>query len=620
MYKKILGTVVILLGCVGILTAQEMLLPLSYSHILKLRSQQLKLRDGAAKPTALTIPFFEDFTDEDPYPNTSRWVEPYVYVNNTMGKNPISRGVATFDALNEKGGIYFDTITSSTQIVADTLTSLSIDLSTHQPSDSLYLSFYYQTKGYGFSPRPEDSLTLYFLKSNGVWEQVWAKQGAVGDAPFRQVMIPVTDTGYFNDNFKMRWMNRATKSNGNSNWHLDYILLDANRHQFDTIYNDIAYTQQPANMLKDYTSMPFSHFRTNVSDFLKDSLQAFVKNNGSSIQNFTIRYSAKELITGTVMGNATAFANLNGQQQKSVKFPMYNTGSLQVNSSKVVFENTFNCSSVYPNESKVNDTIKSYQVFDNYLAYDDGTAEQSYFLNLFPNAPGEVATEFALYHPDTLRGVAIRFATEQPSNAHKEFVIKIYKNIGISGVGGTDDLIYETAVQYPNVPDSINKLAEYIFDEPVLMDPGAFYVSIMQTAGGISDSLQIALDANRDGANHRYYRTGTMFESSLLDGALLVRPLLGKAVAVGLETVNKQKMLWDVSPNPAHHTLQLNIHEKMPEALQCQIVDVKGQLVLHKSISALTTTLDIASLPSGVYFVQLLSGSGYYATQKIVKQ
>src|ERR1700748_1148518 len=80
--------------------AQEIVTPLQENKVIKARSVQPQTI--AQKPTSLTIPFFEDFTDNDPYPNASRWADKEVYINNTMSSDMISRGLATFDALNDK--------------------------------------------------------------------------------------------------------------------------------------------------------------------------------------------------------------------------------------------------------------------------------------------------------------------------------------------------------------------------------------------------------------------------------------------------------------------------------------------------------------------------------------
>lgn len=595
--------------------AQEFILPLQENRVVKDRAA---VKDNVAfKPTALSLPFFEDFTDTDPYPDPSRWQDRCVYVNNTMGRNMISRGVATFDALNERGAVYYDTIEAYTQIYADSLTSFPVDLSSHTPADSVYLSFFYQPKGYGFSPKPYDSLLLFLLKSNGVWEEVWA---AGGDTlqPFRQVMIPVNDTGYFNDRFQMRWINKATKGISDSHWNLDYIRLDENRGQYDTTVRDIAFTKDPASILNDFSAMPFRHFKTDPASFLSATLTASLHNNGNTLQNVTAGYTARVLSAGTNLGTGTNNVSLNAYTESDAAFPMYNAGSFTPANpnDKVVYENRFYCSSNYPGESKINDTILYHQVFDNYFAYDDGTAEQSYFLNLLPNAPGSTAVEYALYAPDTLRGIAIRFSRTIPASDMKEFSIAVYQDIAVNG--GTDDLLYQEDFLYPQFEDSINKLSVYTFEQPQLLNSGIFYIAIIQAAGGTSDSLQIALDANRTGGNHRYFKVANTWQSSQLEGALLLRPIVGAVLPVGIRDVHLPELPWSISPNPAHDKVHIQIPALRQASATFYITDIQGKTMLTGAVKN-DTDINIQSLPAGMYFVRISTAAGYIKPAKLIK-
>ncbi|MGV2480783.1 UNVERIFIED_CONTAM: hypothetical protein IGO34_28745, partial [Salmonella enterica subsp. enterica serovar Weltevreden] len=90
-----------------------------------------------------------------------------VYINHTSPIAPLSIGVATFDGLNKKGYPYNLTAPVSSSALADKLTSRPINLKSkrgvaYQPSDSIYISFYYQAEGRGDSPEPNDSLSLDF--------------------------------------------------------------------------------------------------------------------------------------------------------------------------------------------------------------------------------------------------------------------------------------------------------------------------------------------------------------------------------------------------------------------------------------------------------------------------
>ncbi|WP_118952729.1 T9SS type A sorting domain-containing protein [Taibaiella helva] len=603
------------LGAACTAEAQERLAPLMENTAL----QHLPAETGgpAHKPTALTLPFFEDFTDPSPYPSSERWTDKYVYINNTMGRDMVSRGVATFDALNTVGKPYYDTVSNYTTIYADSLTSLPFALSSRAPADSVYLSFFYQPRGNGFSPKPYDSLMLYFLRSNGTWVKVWSANGDTGRLPFRQVMIPLTDPGYFSDNFQMRWINTATIGISNSHWNLDYIRLDAGRNLFDTTVQDVAFTKEPASILNDFSAMPFRHFKTNPASFLNTNLTATLKNYGPLTPNIPSGFRAT---TGaTNLGSGTANVSLPPRQETDALYPMYNAGAFSPGNpnDRVVYDHLFYCTGNYPGESRANDTIRFQQVFDNYFAYDDGTAEQSYFLNLQPSAPGYTAVEFAAYQPDTLRGIAIRFAPVLPPATLKEFSIAVYRDIAVNG--GTDDLLYHEDFLLPEYPDTVNKFAVYAFEQPVMLNTGVFYISIIQSAGGISDSLQIALDANRTGANHRYFKVNNSWEPSLLDGALLLRPLLGAQLPVGIKETGLPRLAWSLSPNPSSDHVHISIPKLGNAAAQYQLSDVQGRTLLAGKLKT-DTDIDISSLTPGMYFVSIRTAAGRAQPAKLIKR
>src|SRR6187402_1388498 len=115
MKRKIYGCLLIAcLGMISAVMAQERTAPVNYNPILK---DGYKETNTARKATAISLPFFEDFTGSSPYPDAAKWVEHQVYINNTMCVTPVSRGVATFDALNDHG-IPYDTLNSNTLVDA----------------------------------------------------------------------------------------------------------------------------------------------------------------------------------------------------------------------------------------------------------------------------------------------------------------------------------------------------------------------------------------------------------------------------------------------------------------------------------------------------------------------
>ena len=109
--------------------------------------------------SVLSLPFIDDFSSNNRYPDSNLWVDNYVFINRDYGINPITIGVATFDGLNENGRAYNMTLIATDSENADTLTSQKIDLSN---TDSVYFMFYYQPQGNGNDPQLTDSLILEF--------------------------------------------------------------------------------------------------------------------------------------------------------------------------------------------------------------------------------------------------------------------------------------------------------------------------------------------------------------------------------------------------------------------------------------------------------------------------
>lgn len=118
----------------------------------------------------VTLPFLDDFSSRNIFPSSERWQDQYAFVNTDYPVNPPNVGVATLDAINDKGEIYPDAIPGPAVFQADVLTSRLIRLDSVfspaarkiTPADSVYLSFYYQPQGRGNAPEPIDRLELDF--------------------------------------------------------------------------------------------------------------------------------------------------------------------------------------------------------------------------------------------------------------------------------------------------------------------------------------------------------------------------------------------------------------------------------------------------------------------------
>jgi hypothetical protein len=618
MKKQWTGWLIMLLTGIPLLASAqgEQVAPLRWNPLLISGTAPAQQSPYALKTAAVGLPFFEDFTDYALFPSSARWSDSQVYINNTMCFDPIARGVATFDALNRRGRPY-DTVNRFSARYADSLTSQVLDLSTYSPADSIYLSFFYQAQGRGFSPEIPDSFMLFFHRKNGGWTKMWAIPGEDVKA-FRQVMIPVNDTNFLYNNFQFRFVNKASINSNDDIWNLDYIRIAANRTITDTAVRDLAFTTDPTFLLNDYTSMPYRQFKANVGGESAVRMSDTIWNH--YITNSTVNYgfTAVETTTSTSLANANNTINIPAYSKREISFPVYSTTVTPPDvRSRIVYRNTLFLQSGNPNEPKDNDTIVREQIFDNYLAYDDGTAEKSYFLNLATSLPGKTAIEFRLNIGDTLRGMAIYFGQQVPTAAGKFFSATVYSKLGGIAGGTLDVKLYEQELLLPVFTDTVNRFTIYRFDTPLRLEPGVFYLGTTQPANFGSDSLYIGLDANRVGGNHLYFNVLNSWQSSLVSGALMIRPLLGGPVTgTAVQDMPVKASAHALYPNPCTSTLFISGAKQAPT--HYLISDMQGRTVQEDSYSG--HGISVESLPAGLYLLRLRQGDYWAAPQKFIKQ
>ncbi len=612
------GTVIYIILLLSLLVnrskAQEMVAPIDHNP---LHHAPVK-KTGLYKSTALSLPLFEDFTGYSPYPDGTIWADYQVYINNTMGISPISRGVATFDALNQYG-LPYDTINKFTLRYADSLTLMPLDISTLLPSDSVYLSFFYQPEGRGFTPETADSLLLFFKKSNGTWVKMWSRDGT-SVTPFTQVMIGVTDPDYFYAGFQFRFVNKASINTSDDHWSIDYIRMNSGRNYLDTAVNDVAFTSDPGFMLNDYTYMPYRQFLANANGERSAQIFDSIRNGYNFAQNVSYGFSARESESGTFLfSNGLTNTSIGSFETQGVSQSTY-TNTVPIGSNvqdKVVFENKFFIQSVSPTDNKNNDTVIKEQIFDNYLAYDDGTAEKAYYLKLSPSLPGKLAIDHHLNEPDVLQGVSIYFGRQVTMGSNKYFSVAVYQKL--QGVDGSpsDVLIAQEDIKFPSYLE-VNNFYNYKFG-PVNLPAGQFYIAVIQPALSGSDSLYYGLDVNRQQGNHAYYNVeGTWIESTV-SGAIMIRPLVGQTVwdtRIDHESKANNNTL-NIYPNPAND--HIICHYKGDREATYTIVNIQGSILLQGKLPA-DRKVDVSALLPGMYMLRVASEGEISAPQKFVKQ
>lgn len=635
--------------------AQEQLYDLTVNHRLSdfEKYQRSDRYASRAVGDTLDLPFFDDFSEPfsrlrnlgDDYPNSDMWIGNTVYINNHMAVNPISQGVATFDGLDEQGRTYG--FGFSLPSSADSLTSKPLRLSGNLPDSSVVLSFFYQAQGLGNAPEEEDLLILQFKDTANAWETVWEAEGYIlEDFDFQRAMVPVNDEKYLFDGFQFRFRNYASLSGSVDHWHVDYVELDNGRSMVDTVIRDVSQLSQASylpeffqtrtssvSLLKDFTAMPWTHYKTDSIGSMGDTAFIALRNNDTTELQTSFRLeiydhtgSLKHNIFGTeaqvfshricdnvVRGScnigSTSSSNLvNNFDTLLTNFP---TGA-EMTEDSTFFELRYILG--VNDEYAVNNTRVEKQEFYNYYAYDDGTAEIAYGLGELENV-GRVAVKYELKNDqdDYLRAIQLYLNPVEYDLSQESVQLAVWY-----GGEEPEDTLWTSQPMFFNYTDHVNYFYHYFLDREVPVSPNStIWVGwIQQPATNLKFS--VGFDKRSDHSDKVYYNLGTTWNQSSIPGSIMIRPVFGEAYDwVGVEEQVTERTL-NVYPNPSNGTVY--IQERFAGQLSnasVQVFDLSGRSV-HQQVGY-HGALRLDALNKGVYILRVDTENASF-TNRLVLQ
>jgi hypothetical protein len=639
----------ILIGCLPLsISAQEYIkapggnLNLYYSAPTKPIKNTSSQKVSAS--TSDTIPFFEDFyyAPNSPYPTGNHWVDSSVYVNTGFAIAPPSIGVATFDGLDKNGYPYDIAATTVVSQPADYLTSRPINLFTnplstytYSPVDSVGISFLYQAQGFGENPASNDSLVLEFYKPldsvpsttlHGTWNRVWSVRGnnspPVNDTIFKKAFVRIKDTAYFHDGFKMRFRNRATGAGNADHWHIDYIRLKTNLYKTDTTYDDVTIGYMPRPILKNYSSMPYyqytaSEMGTKFSNFIRNNNVGVVKN---SNYEYSLYSSSMALLSsyGTGSGNNGNVNPFVTRGWDSIAThrnpPLSYTINPLTDSTSFIIKHIVSAS---PDIWHYNDTVVQRLSFNNYYAYDDGSAESVYYHNVYG---AKDAIKYTLNVTDTLRALDIFFDPFIDGNTIKnsQFRMYVWSDGGTTGPGFV--LRRDSAMKPVYLDFGYNQIPRYFFTSPMILSAGTYYIGMMQVT---NQPLYVGFDRNYDHHTKLYYDVGFGWNPSGITGSLMIHPVFGEAtrayVGIKEETSKPKESFITVYPNPANDKLYISAEKlNTNDHYTLELHSVLGTKLVDTFIENTITEIDLNSYSTGIYFVVLKENNSPVTTKKFI--
>jgi len=592
-----------------------MLVPLDQNPAL--RNREPKMLKSSTQIDTISLPpegFFDDFSyySRSSRPDQTLWMDNYVYINNHYPIEPLSIGVATFDALDANGNVYKNT---STSFPADTLTSRPIDLGV-EGMRNVYLSFFYQPQGYGDSPEPDDSLIVQFKSPvTEKWRTVWNIPGTTMH-PFKQVLLPV-DGEYLHKGFQFRFINYVsleqnsfnTGRKGNADhWHIDYVYLNDNRSETDTAMLDVAMIVPMKTLITGYQSIPWNQFQFAAASKLEPVMSMTYRNNYHSELPVLDRFFS---ITD-LYRNITSSLTLGGYDIEAGQITTFSRNIFNPFESTTVDSAMFELKGYLrtnPDDRKENDTVHFIQIFKDYFARDDGSPENGYGLSY--NAQGcAVACRYETFMPDSVRAIQLYFnPTNNNVTAQYKFRIAVWRDDN----GRPGEQVYLSSSEYS--PKTTGQFTQYNLSKPVYVSK-YYWIGWVQVTTGF---LNVGFDRNYNDKGNLWYHTGE-WQQDIHDGTLMIRPVLGKRKNLITQveqpaTVTNTRMI--VYPNPASQRIRIVSETFISSDYDVELYNVAGRLLYRAPFT--NDHIDVSSFEPGFYIVRIIHRkSGVFQSQKLV--
>ncbi len=594
--------------------AQEVISGLQYDRHFSQGKNTLSSSKGLSTEP-LQLPFFDDFAGPSFLPDEKYWSDSYVLVNNTYSLDQITQGMATMDALSGDGRLYESS--SPAVFEADHLSSQPLDLD-YLPSENVYLSFFYQAGGLADKPEPADSLVIQFYAPlEGKWYSAWKAPGL--PEKFKAAIIKIDDTRFLQGGFRFRFINYASLSpdlndpsmTGNCDqWNIDYVVLDRGRNGADTVFQDVAFRRPLRSLLKTYEAMPWKQFRQVYLREMGSFIPVSYRNNDNIVRNVTRLFNIRDLSSGITVHDFSAGAT-NIAPLTEVD---YNAALIYTFNSPSADSALFQVTAILKTDDfdpKDNDTLTYRQVFGNYFAYDDGSAEGGYGINGLGSGNAMVACRFESFMQDTIRAVSISFNDSYLNANQRLFDLVIWDDAG----GRPGNILYTLEEVMVEQGENINGFHTYLLPDGVMVDD-IFWVGWKQRS---ETFFNVGYDINTGNMGRLYYWLNGDWHQSQVTGSIMIRPVMGpKPGSTGVDDIpsGDTRRSLNIWPNPASAWLNIDAGELLlSDEVFVSFIDLHGREMLKER---LTERIDISSLHEGIYIMVIRAGNKTIAYNRLI--
>ncbi len=528
------------------------------------------------------------------------WADDFAYHNYRFAVNPRSLGVVTFDGLDEMGFPY--EIGTSITNYADKLTSKPIDLSNNLALDSIYFSFLYQAQGFGDIPEQSDSLVLeFYAKDLDQWFRVWGTNGG-SVLPFKAAHIPLTENKYLKKGFQFRFRNYGSLAGSLDHFHIDYVHLRTASSHNDTLFKDFALVYPLNTLLKNYTSVPWDHYKNSLDNKMADSLKIELYNGSPTAENYQdgfLSFSLDNVFSLFVL------PGFNLAEQQINFFPREVLTSYHNLTNGNSFDKTLpgiqqsftvkaNASAQFPNDL-INDSTGFFQNFTNFYSYDDGSSEAAFGPT---GSQARLAVRFDAYEADSLIGVSFQFVPSVVDVSNKLFLLTVWSE----NDDEPDQILYEDDVfnpRNPIYPTGDEQFVTYYFLDTIKVPVNtSFFVGWRQLD---PERLNLGLDRNLDFSSKIKFSVngGATWLTSPFSGTAMIRPVFSTKLDQFIG-INEETFDIKIFPNPTTDIFQIILPQE-DNNLEKILLDQTGRILLKTN----ENQIDLSNFSAGYFFLQI---------------
>lgn len=249
-------------------------------------------------------------------------------------------------------------------------------------------------------------------------------------------------------------------------------------------------------------------------------------------------------------------------------------------------------------------------VFDNYFAYDDGSAENGVVVQ----EGDQVAVKYTATVDDSLQAVQFNFPRIISDVAGQEFHLQVW-------VGELDDepeirMTFERPFYPSSYYDSLQAFTTYpLFGDngptAVFIPAGDFYIGWEQVSPcDYLDCIPVGFDRNSPaGSSALFFNNDDEgwepFPQGFLSGSLMLRPVMGseRPLSSGASASEELNLDLRLYPNPAQERTYIRIEgAPWPADYRMQLVNPLGQVVLDQ---VLVREFGLNEFQPGMYIVKV---------------